>query len=140
MKTGMSILAALAIVSAPALADGIPMEPGLWKVTTTANMPMMPQPQTMTVEECYEDDSFDMDDMSTGDMDPACTFAMNQVDGNTMSWSVDCPVEGGTMHAEWEATSAGDSVDGEGKMTMNMMGQTMDMTMSWHGERVGDCE
>ena len=57
-----------------------------------------------------------------------------------MNWTIDCPVEGGgTMHAEWQATSGGDTVEGEGKMTMEVMGQKMDMTMSWTGERVGEC-
>ena len=56
-----------------------------------------------------------------------------------MEWTIDCPVEGGTMHAEWSATSSGDSVEGTGDMTMNMAGQTMNMTMSWTGERIGQC-
>ena len=126
---------------APALADGIPVEPGLWSVTTTMNMPMMPQPQTMTVEECFEDDVMDMDDMADENLDPGCSYELKQVDGNTMNWTIDCPVEGGgTMHAEWQATSGGDTVDGEGKRTMEVMGQKMDMTMSWTGKRVGECK
>ena len=44
------------------------------------------------------------------------------------------------MHAEWQATSSGESVEGEGKMTMTVAGQQMDMTMSWTGKRVGDCQ
>jgi hypothetical protein len=43
------------------------------------------------------------------------------------------------VHAEWSATSSGDSVEGMGDMTMNMAGQTMSMTMTWTGERIGQC-
>lgn len=139
MKNGMTLLAALAAFATPALADGIPVEPGLWKITTTMNMPMMPEPQAMSIEQCYEDAILDMDDMAAEDANHDCSFDMKQLDGDTMSWSVDCPVEGGTMHAEWQATSSGGAVDGEGTMTMDVMGQKMDMTMSWHGERVGAC-
>ena len=35
MKKRMTLLAALAIVSSPVLAEGIPVEPGMWEVTTT---------------------------------------------------------------------------------------------------------
>jgi hypothetical protein len=80
-------------------------------------------------------------DMSDEDLDPNCDYALNTLDGNTMSWSIDCPVDGGgQMHAEWTATSNGDSVEGQGKMTMSMQGQTMNMDMSWVGERIGACD
>jgi hypothetical protein len=46
---------------------------------------------------------------------------------------------GGTSHGEWQATSHGDRVEGSGKITMTMQGQTMEMNMSWLGKRVGDC-
>ena len=47
---------------------------------------------------------------------------------------------GGQMHAEWTAKSNGDSVEGQGKMTMSMQGQTMNMDMSWVGERICACD
>jgi hypothetical protein len=104
-------------------------------------MPMLPTPQTMTVEECFEDDIMDMDDMATGDLDPNCVFDLGQVDGATMQWKIDCPVEGGgSMHAEWVATSGGDSVEGEGRMNVSVAGQSMDMQMTWAGKRVGACD
>jgi hypothetical protein len=140
MQRRILAIAILAAFAAPVLADGIPVEPGLWSITTTVNMPMLPAPQTVTVEECMTDEIMDMEDMSTDDLDSECDYALDTLDGNTMAWSIDCPVEGGgQMHAEWQATSSGDTVDGEGKMTMTMQGQTMDMTMSWTGKRVGPC-
>ena len=142
MKRTILTLALLAAVSSTALADeGIPVEPGQWEVTTTMTMPMMPTPQTMTVSECFEDEVMDMDDLATEDLDPNCTYDLAQIDGNTMKWTIDCPVEGGgTMHAEWEATSGGDTVEGQGLMTMTIQGQQMDMTMTWSGKRVGECQ
>ena len=141
MNKKMLTIAVLAVLATPVLADGIPVEPGLWSITTTVNMPMLPAPQTMTVEECMKDEILDMEDMADDDLDPNCDYALNTLDGNTMAWSIDCPVEGGgQMHAEWTATSSGDSVEGEGEMTMQMQGQTMAMTMSWVGERIGACD
>jgi len=121
-------------------AEGIPVEPGLWEMTSTMNMPMLPQPQTHSMTECIDQGEISMDDVGTQDMDPNCTFGVAQVDGNTMSWSFDCPVEGGgTSHGEWQATSHGNRVEGSGKITMAMQGQAMEMNMTWQGKRVGDC-
>ena len=134
------ILGMLFFTVPAAWADGIPVEPGLWEMSSTMNMPMMPQPRVTTTTECMKESEISMDDLGGEDMDPNCQFEMAQVDGNTMKWSVDCPVEGGTSHGEWEATSSGDSVTGEGLVTMSFQGQAMEMTMSWEGKRIGDCQ
>ena len=133
------ILGALLFAVPAAWAEGLSVEPGMWEMTSTMNMPMMPQPRAMTTTECMTESEISMDDVGGGDLDPACKFDMAQVDSNTMKWSVDCPVEGGTSHGEWEATSSGDSVTGEGLLTVSVQGQAMEMTMSWEGRRIGDC-
>ena len=136
-----SIILGILLLTAPAArADGIPVEPGLWEMSSIVNMPMMPQPRVTTTTECMKESEISMDDLGGEDMDPNCQFEMAQVDGNTMKWSVDCPVEGGTSHGEWEATSSGDSVTGEGLVTISFQGQAMEMTMSWEGKRIGDCQ
>lgn len=139
MKRKILLAAALVVFTSPVLAEGIPVEPGLWSITTTMNIPMMPEPQTVTVEECFEDDIMDMDDMATDGLDPNCTFNLGQVDGNSMQWNIDCPMEGGTSHAEWLATSGGNTVEGTGKISISIQGQSMEMNMNWTGERIGEC-
>ena len=136
-----SIILGILFLTAPAArADGIPVEPGLWEMSSTMNMPMLPEPRVTTTTECMKESEISMDDMGGEDMDPNCQFEMAQVDGNTMKWSFDCPVEGGTSHGEWEATSSGDGVTGNGVITMSFQGQNMEMTMSWEGKRIGDCQ
>ena len=136
----VATLLAMLLAVPSAWAEGIPMEPGLWEVTTTMQMPMLPQPRVTTVTECMEKSELSMDEFAGEGMDPNCTFDQNLVDGNTMKWSVDCPVEGGTSHGEWEARSGGDSVTGEGLITMSIQGQEMEMNMSWTGKRIGPCK
>lgn len=126
-------------ITPPALADGIPVEPGLWEITSTMTMPMFPQPRVTTVTECMRKSEISMDEIGGENMDPGCTFDPPQTDGDTMRWSFDCPVDGGTSHGEWEATSGGDTVSGNGKITMSAQGQTMEMVMSWQGRRIGEC-
>ena len=132
--------AVLLVAALEVSADGIPVEPGLWEMTSTMSMPMLPQPQTHSMTECIEKGEISMDDVGTQDMDPGCTFEPAKVDGATMAWSFDCPVEGGgTSRGEWQATSHGDRVEGSGKITMTMQCQSLEMNMSWQGKRVGDC-
>jgi hypothetical protein len=108
-------------------------------MTSTMNMPMLPQPRVNTVTECMEKSEISVDDMGGEEMDPECNFETSQVDGNTMKWSVDCPMEGGSSRGEWEAVSGGDTVTGNGVLTVSMPGQTMEMQMSWEGKRIGEC-
>ena len=138
------ILSALLLAGPSAGADGggIPVEPGMWEMSFTMNMPMMPQPRVTKTTECMTETEISMDDMGASEMDPACTFEMLQLDESVMKWSVDCPVEGGTSHGEWTATSSGTEVTGEGLVTVSIAGmsQTMEMTMSWEGHRIGECK
>ena len=129
-----------AILLAPAaLAAGISIEPGLWEMKSTVNMPMFPEPRVTTMQECITRSEFTMDDFSDGDLDPACRFEVEKMGESSMKWTVDCPVEGGNSHGEWSATSSGDSISGEGLMTMSFQGQSMEMTMEWTGRRTGPC-
>jgi hypothetical protein len=130
---------ALLLAAPVVFAEGIPIEPGLWEITSTMTMPMLPEPRVATVTECMEKSEISMDEVTGEGMDPDCSFDIAQVDGNTMKWSFDCPVQGGSSHGEWEAVSAGDSVTGKGIMTMTFQNQNMEMTMEWEGKRVGDC-
>jgi hypothetical protein len=133
------VLLAFFFSASSVFADAIPIEPGLWEMKSTMVMPMLPEPRVTTVTECMEKSEFSIDEMGIEGMDPNCTFDTNQVNGNTMRWTFDCPLEGGTSHGEWEAVSNGDTVEGSGVMTMSFQGQNMEMTMQWEGQRVGDC-
>jgi len=138
LRPCMFMLATL-LAAPAAMAEGIPVEPGLWEITSTMKMPMLPEPRVTTVTECMEKSEISMDDMGGEGMDPNCSFDVSEIDGKRMKWWFDCPVEGGTSHGEWEAVSEGDTVSGNGVITMSFQDQTMEMTMEWAGKRVGDC-
>jgi hypothetical protein len=134
------LAAALALAASSADAATIPVEPGLWEMTSTISMPMLPQPQVNTQTECIGKGQLSTDDVGGEDLDPACTLEASQVDDSTMRWTFECPVEGGGhSRGEWQATSHGDRVEGSGVMKMEMQGQAMEMTMRWEGRRIGDC-
>ena len=93
------IAASLLSAGIAAAADGIPVEPGLWEMTSTAQMPMLPKPQVNTVQECIEKSVVSLEDLQSKEMDPNCVWETEQIDNNTMKWSLDCPMDGGgTSH------------------------------------------
>ena len=138
MKKPLMILLAMAMPLA-AVADGISIEPGQWRMKMTMTMSMMPQPQERTVEECIEKDTLSPEDFQDSTDDSGCTFEDFTVDGNTASWSLSCPNEAGVMGGQWTVTSHGDSVEGEGSMSMDIHGQQMGFSTTWTGERIGPC-
>lgn len=140
MKRVSLMAAGLLLAGAVAGADGISIQPGLWEMTSTVQMPMMPEPRVTTETQCMDKEVISFDDLQSDQMDPRCTFESAQVEDKTMKWSFVCPVEnGGTSRGDWQATSYGDRVEGGGTVSMTMQGQTMELTMSWTGKRVGPC-
>jgi hypothetical protein len=128
------------LFSITAFAEGIPIEPGRWEMTSTVNMPMLPQPRVSTDIECIHESELSPEAMTEEGMDSSCSFDTIMVDGNTMKWSMDCALEQGGSHGEWEVTSHGDSLSGDGTVTIDVQGQAMVMTMVWEGKRLGACD
>jgi len=136
----MCLTLLISLVTSPLFAAGIPIEPGLWEMTSTMNMPMLPQPRVTTSMDCIKDSELSPEAMNQENMDASCTFDTRVVDGNTMKWSMNCKTEGGDSRGEWEVTSHGNTLAGEGTVTVDMQGQSMVMAMKWDGKRVGDCD
>lgn len=139
MKLRITAIFLLLCVCSFAGADGLPMKPGKWEMTMTMQMSMLPAPQVRTYTECITEEelspeSFDMDE------DSECQPSDFVVDGNTASWSIACPGPAGEMTGQWEFTSDGDEVSGNGSMSANMGGMSMQMNMTWEGNRLGDCD
>ncbi len=72
-----TLLGILLLAVPAAQADGIAIEPGMWEMTSTMHMPMLPEPRVTTTTECMEKSELSMDEFADGDMDPTCTFEMN---------------------------------------------------------------
>ncbi|MGB5487107.1 MAG: DUF3617 family protein [Lysobacterales bacterium] len=137
-----AILTGLAtvILASTASADGVSINPGMWEMTSTMTMTMMPQPRTTTVKECIKDSEISPESFNMEEDNP-CNITDMTVDGNTARWSINCPTEGGpVMEGHWEFTSNGDSINGNGTMSAEFSGQKMGFVMTWEGKRIGTCE
>jgi len=140
MKTRFALsFLAMMLFTSVSDADGVPIEPGLWEMTSTMTMSMMPQPQTTTETECIEESEMDPEEFNMNEENP-CSITDVSVDRGTARWSISCPTGNGmAMQGQWEIISKGDSITGNGSMTAEMMGQEMGFNMTWKGRRIGDC-
>ncbi len=131
---------AAVFISSTGIAAGVSIQPGMWEMTSTMTMTMLPQPQINTTKECIEEDEISPDSFNM-EKDSTCKISDVSVEGNTARWSINCPTDGGpVMEGQWEFTSKGDSITGSGKMSTEYSGQKMGFDMTWVGKRIGNCE
>jgi len=134
--TGLAIF----MFTGSASAEGVSIDPGMWEMTSTMTMTMMPEPRSTTVNECIEEDELSPESFNM-DKDNPCNITDVTIEGNTARWSISCSTGGGpVMDGQWEFTSNGDSITGNGSMETEFSGQKMGFNMTWEGKRVGDCE
>ena len=131
---------ATVMIAGTASAEGVSIDPGMWEMTTTMTMTMMPQPQSTTVNECIEEDELSPESFNLDKENP-CSISDVAVEETTARWSISCSTGGGPMmEGQWEFTSSGNTISGNGSMSTEINGQTMGFEMVWTGERIGDCE
>jgi hypothetical protein len=123
-----------------AAAEGVSINPGQWEMTVTMTMSMMPTPKTTTVTECVKEEELNPENFNP-DEDNPCAISNLDINDDRASWSIVCPTGGGPiMKGQWEFTSSGDSITGNGSMSTNYGGQEMNFAMDWQGKRTGDCQ
>ncbi len=118
--------------------ESISIEPGMWEVTTTMTSPMSNQPQVKTSQECMEDSEISADVLTPNDDDNCSTSDVN-ANGDTLTWSMQCSMQGNVMTGGGSFTSQGNSGHGNMHMDMQVEGQSFKMELTWKGKRVGSC-
>jgi hypothetical protein len=131
-KLALYGLVLLAIAGAGLAADS-PQKPGKWEVKMTMEMPGMPfkmPPVTMTV--CVtEEDLEDPQKAVPGDPKSDCKVGEYKVDGNTVSWTVDCPKQ--KTKGKGEITYTGESFSGVMKMDVDGQEMSTKYSGTWKG-------
>ena len=119
-------------------ADSITVTPGKWEVVTSVQMPMLPGPRVEKTTECVK-----TGELSPGDFlddSDECKLTRQTVNGNTLSWEVQCDVEGGQAKGAGSFT-ANDSIgNGTMRMEMPIQGHPFAVLTSWQAKRIGDCD
>ncbi|MBL8383973.1 MAG: DUF3617 family protein [Burkholderiales bacterium] len=133
----LPLTAALSCAGALAAAPG-GMRPGLWETTVTSNMS---GGKPVSTRACIsakqlEDPKGMVPKMEETGM--KCEQLDTRVSGNTVHWKMRCTGEA-PMEGSGQMTSGTDSYNGKMEMTVKMQGQTMTMSQTMSGRRVGDC-
>ena len=137
MKIFRSITIGVALCTPfAAQSDALPIHSGLWEITTTMNNPFTGA-QTRTQQECVKEDTFDPESLMKDAQD--CRLNQSELKGDTLTFSMNCNMEGmqGSVSGRFQAD--GDSAEGHMNISFSVSGQTMEMQNEWRGKRLGDC-
>ena len=105
--------AAVAFVAvSPAVAAENPQKPGKWKVSMQMDIPGLPiKMPPVNMEVCLtEEDLKDPQKSVPNDPKSKCTIGDYKLDGNTATWTIDCPKQ--DMKGNGEVTYTEDSYSG----------------------------
>jgi len=111
------------------------MEPGLWEITIKTEMSGMETPP-MKHTQCLTK----KDVVPQGPQQPGqeCKMTDVKVDGDTVTWSLECTTQGGKIEGTGKMIYSGDSF--KGTMVMSMPQINMNITTNMSGKRIGDCK
>ncbi|HEC31836.1 MAG TPA: DUF3617 family protein [Deltaproteobacteria bacterium] len=116
------------------IAEAQNMKEGLWQITMTIEMPGMPMqmpPQTYT--HCLT-----KKDMVPQKEEPnqECRMVKRDIEGDTVTWVMECKTSEGTAVFNGKVTYKGDSFEGIIKMKQS----GMEMTQNLKGKWIGECK
>lgn len=132
-------IAALALFAAAPVLAAPPggMRPGLWETTVTSSMGGQPfTSRACVTAKQLEDPQGAVPKMPEGGM--KCSQVDYKTSGSTVTWKMRCTGEM-PMEGSGQMTAGPDRYNGKMDMTMKMQGQTMTMSQTMSGKRVGDC-
>ena len=114
------------------IAEAQNMKEGLWQITMTIEMPGMPMqmpPQTYT--HCLT-----KKDMVPQKEEPnqECRMVKRDIEGDTVTWVMECKTSEGTAVFNGKVTYKGDSFEGIIKMKQSGMEITQNLKGKWIGE------
>ncbi len=125
----------LASYSLASAGSGPDIHEGEWKITVSFDLPGLPMkmpPNTYT--QCIRKDQ---PVPKSEKPNQTCEIKDIRTQGDTVTWAVDCTNRGGKMTGKGKITYKDDKM--EGRMTMKMEGQGVDMVSHYQGVRIGDC-
>jgi hypothetical protein len=112
------------------------IQEGMWEITSKVEMPGMPMEMPpMKYTQCLTKEDLVPQSSQPGE---ECKITQTKVTGNTVTWTMQCKGQGGTMTGTGSVTYSGTSFKGTIKMTMPE--SNMEMTSHISGHRIGDCE
>ena len=111
------------------------LQPGLWEITSTIEMPGISTMPTAKQTQCITGKDLVPQAQSQNDK---CRMLESTTDGDTVSWVVNCESDGGTMTSQGKVVYHGNNFSGSVETTGSQMPSAMTQKMT--GRRIGDCK
>ena len=132
------VLAAMTVIAtvAPAGAADHPQKPGKWQIKMEMEIPGLPfKMPPVTTEVCLTaEDLANPQKAVPTDAKSKCTVGDYKVDGNTVSWTVDCPKD--KTKGAGEITFTDDAYTGSMQMTVG----EQQMKTKYSGKWLAECK
>jgi hypothetical protein len=126
-------LVVVALAVPAVFAEENPIKAGKWQISVQMEMPGMPfKMPPVKMNHCITQD--DAKSAVPQDQNKDCKMADYDLDGNTITWTVECPKQ--KLTGKGRITYDGDTMEGE--MRLNADGQ--EMTTKYAGKRLGECD
>jgi Protein of unknown function (DUF3617) len=108
----------------------------LWEITTKMEMPRMPMAMpAQTIQQCLGKNSKDEDYLPRRDN---CRVLESQRTGNRVTFKMACSAPE-AIDITGEMNLGGETYDGKMLMVARTAGQSMEMTNTFSGKRIGTC-
>ena len=140
MRRSISTILAGAVIVlwAGAAVAGPNMSEGKWEITSKMEMEGMPMamPPTKTTMCLNPKETVPQKPSKNED----CKFLSRNIEGNTVTWVMQCKDKHGTMESKGKITYHGNTFEGKVVMDMNHGGRPQTMKQELSGRRIGDCK
>ena len=119
---------------------GVDMKEGKWEITSKTEMEGMPMGMPMgakTITQCMTKENVIPKELKNS---KGCKIIDSNVDGNTVTWTMECEDRGGKMTANGTITYKGETLEGTNIMNIQTPDGPMNMKHNMTGRWVGDCK
>lgn len=128
------------LIAAPAVVLAAPnIQDGLWEITSRTEMPGMPKamPPVKYTTCLNQKDAVPQ----AQEKNQQCRITSSNVQGDTVSWSMECRDKDQVVRSSGKVTYAGNSFSGSNLTTVEQPGEgKVQITSQMSGKRIGDCK
>lgn len=138
-KTVLSVFGVCVLFICSTFSYALDFNPGTYEITSTVEMPGMPvgSVPAQTIVQCVTaQDPIPETNADSQD----CKIKNMKQTGNTVTWEMECVLQGQTMTSQGKIIYAGDNFKGTVMMIMGLEAGSMTITTVIKGKRVGNCQ
>jgi hypothetical protein len=140
-STGLMVIVVISLLMTPLVFAEPNMQEGKWEISgemKLEGMPVAMPAMPIKYTQCLTKKDF-VPQKKEKDQD--CKMISNKIQGNTVTWVIQCKDKNGTTESKGTVTYKGNSFDSTiNNVTTDKSGEKVVSTMRMTGKRIGDCK